>query len=70
MNLCVKSYFEHKNKHSYTLILFYYIQRNEKNLSLQSIIQNTKSIMNKVRFELIELPYPTMARFGDRKSVV
>lgn len=53
-----------------TLILFYYIQGNEKNLSLQSVIQNTKLNMNVVRFELIELPYPTLARFGLTQEMI
>lgn len=53
-----------------TLILFYYIQGNEKNLSLQSVIQNTKLNMNIVRFELIELPYPTLARFGLTQEMI
>ena len=53
-----------------TLILFYYIQGNEKNLSLQSVIQNTKLNMNTVRFELIELPYPTLARFGLTQEMI
>ena len=51
-------------------MLFYYIQGNEKNLSLQSIIQNTKLNMNTVRFELIELPYPTLARFGLTQEMI
>lgn len=53
-----------------TLILSYYIQGNEKNLSLQSVIQNTKLNMNVVRFELIELPYPTLARFGLTQEMI
>lgn len=70
MNLCAKSYSEHKNNSLNTLILFYYIQGNEKNLSLQSVIQNTKLNMNVVRFELIELPYPTLARFGLTQEMI
>ena len=53
-----------------TLILFCYIQGNENNLSLQSVIQNTKLNMNIVRFELIELPYPTLARFGLTQEMI
>ena len=70
MNLCAKSYSEHKINSLNTLILFYYIQGNEKNLSLQSVIQNTKLNMNVVRFELIELPYPTLARFGLTQEMI
>lgn len=37
---------------------------------MQSVIQNTKLNMNVVRFELIELPYPTLARFGLTQEMI
>ena len=37
---------------------------------MQSVIQNTKLNMNVVRFELIKLPYPTLARFGLTQEMI
>ena len=52
------------------VILLYYIEGNEKNVCLESVIENRKLNMNVVGFEVIELGYGRVGGLGVREEMM